>query len=129
MNGDRGRDLEVPGGLAVVARKLGRGQAQPQALPVQQGAGLRAGLAVHQPQPEPGHVAQAGHRGPGPDYQALAPGGEPDDLSATRNVGHIDRGKLIRGPVDPGHMDQAGRRQPDGLATSARPPDERHRRV
>jgi secondary thiamine-phosphate synthase enzyme len=120
---DRRRDLEVPGGLAVVAGQFGRVQAEAAELAVEQRPGLRARLAVHQPQPLPDRVVQPGDLGLGPDDQALAPGGEPHHLGA---VGHLGR---VAGLVHARGVDQPGRGQPQGLTAPARPPGEPQRRV
>ena len=77
---DGRRHLQVAGGQAVVAGKLGGLEAESQALPVEQHARLRSRFAVDQPQSLPGHVVQAADPGSGADHQALAPGGEPDHL-------------------------------------------------
>ena len=76
-----------PGRPAVIAGEFGWVQAEAEALPVEQGPRLRARLAVDQSQPLPGHVVKTAHASPGPDHQALTPGGEPDHLGAAGNLG------------------------------------------
>jgi hypothetical protein len=131
---DGRRHLQVTGGHAVVAGKLGGLEAEPQAFPVEQRARLRSGFAVDQPQPLPGHVVQAADLGSGTDHQALAPGGEPDhrgaagDAGCTRCTGCV----VALSRADAVHacrVHQAGRGQAQGLAAAARPPGERQRRV